>query len=145
MIFCNLYSDVHCPVSLHVNLFYDYNSLTTVLPEQEKIRLWDYEKRDTFLNNFDIREVDILSNKLYELQVKQQICQTDMDQFVREVSDFHVKTAKLSFGTANIKQNTQVPQMVENGLTLNVNQQEKSFISRNVDINSVNQKIIDNV
>ena len=106
--FCDLLSDVHCAVSLHVNIFYEDKSASTNLPKQERVRLWDNEKRDTFLNNVDSSEIESLSNKLTELKSKQQICQADMDQFVRSMNDFHVDTARLSFGTVHLKQNKHV-------------------------------------
>ena len=87
------------------------------------------------MNNVDNRQIEFLSHKLTELKSKQQICQADMDLFVRSMNDFHVDTARLSFGTVNFKQNNRVSPKGRNWFNLSANQQEESFILRNDAIN----------
>ena len=103
--FCDLLSDVHCAVSLHVDMFYNKSTFSMNLSEQEKVRLWDTEKSDSFFNYFNIHETETLSNKLDELRFKQGICQADMDHFIQSLGDFHVETARKRFGTFHLKHN----------------------------------------
>ena len=91
--FCDLLSDV-----LILDIFCVKNSFSVKLPDHEKVRLWNVEKSDVYLNNLEIHEIETLSRKFDELKLKEGMCQSYMDNFVMSLSNFHVETARKSFG-----------------------------------------------
>lgn len=111
--FCDLYSDVHSPVcmSLNVRKFNDHY-FRNDKNHFEKIRLWDNAKTEKFFEKFDWQLHSEIENQLLDLSDEENITQSEIDQVIEKCSTLFISSAKEAFGTietgkANFDSNSQ--------------------------------------
>ena len=66
--YCELFSDVNCAVSVVLNISYDSSSKLNSRLSVEKTKLWDEEKREIFINNFDDTKLNSILRKINEME-----------------------------------------------------------------------------
>ncbi|MEW8546103.1 MAG: hypothetical protein AB2693_21495 [Candidatus Thiodiazotropha sp.] len=98
--FCDLYSDIHNPItlSLNVRLFND-SSVPNNEHFSEKVRLWDNAQQEKFLENFDWSLHSEIDNQLLELSNDDNVTQFKVDQVIEKCSSLFITTANNAFGT----------------------------------------------
>ena len=99
-----LFSDVHCPVSVSIGitdtkLSCEVKKKTTV---EEKINLWDSEKSNIFVQNFDSKALSEIGDRLSALANKDTIKQEDIEFIVDVIGKLFSDTAEISFGKKRI-------------------------------------------
>ena len=98
--FCELFSDTHSPVSLHVNIGkYTIDSgYASDSNKAENTKLWDSEKIQTFLNNFDLDNIRNLCMQMDHLNSNGGADQGDINQIVNSINDMYITNCLSSFG-----------------------------------------------
>lgn len=98
--FCDLYSDIHNPItlSLNVRLLNDFSNQNNE-PISEKVRLWNNAQQEKFLENFDWQLHSEIDKQLLELSNDENITQVRIDQVVEKCSSLFITSAKNAFGT----------------------------------------------
>ncbi|MCW4343354.1 MAG: reverse transcriptase family protein, partial [Candidatus Thiodiazotropha endolucinida] len=108
--FCEIFSDVHSPVGLTLNMAYcnhsERKNNTTVT-----IKLWDTEKAENFAQELDESMIGNILNSINDLESKGDICQKDVDDIAEALSDTFKSAAMNSFGTVrkNVGTNSNKP------------------------------------
>ena len=95
-----IFSDVHCPVSVSIGITdtkqpCEVKKKTTV---EEKINLWDNEKSNIFVQNFDSKALSEIGDRLSALANKETIKQEDIEFIVNDIGKLFSDTAEISFG-----------------------------------------------
>ena len=95
--FCNLYSDVHNPVSLSfANCKNVLNQACNHINKgQPRVKLWSPDKADVFCSNIDSSVVRALETKLDELYISDDISQANV---TNEICGVFNKAARETFG-----------------------------------------------
>ena len=91
--FCPLMSDIHCALTFSLD-FSVNNSIEKPL-EDEKIKPWSNEKRQTFVDNLDRAEIEKVNNLLCSLD-HSDVCLNDA---VNKIADIFTNAAKSTFGS----------------------------------------------
>jgi hypothetical protein len=104
--FCDLYSDVHCALSISLNVNITSVNEETVNGTKNKIKLWDRYKPEKFREKVDISKLENIENRLDHLGQNQTINNTDINNVVDDLTSIFENTAKEAFGTIRPKQNT---------------------------------------
>ena len=103
--FCSLFSDIHCPLEIYVDLKKGDKNLKSKdggKSDEEKIRKYEREKLNEFRTNLDTARFQDLENILETVDT-QDICQTQVNDIVDSISDLFVQAAKATFGTFQVR------------------------------------------
>ena len=99
--FCDLFSDSHNPVSLKVNVgkfnIDNYSSCNNM----DKTKLWDAEKIQSFLRNFNDDDITNLCRQIDYLKSSGSASQGDINQIVDSLNDMYISNCRSSFGTTS--------------------------------------------
>ena len=99
--FCELLSDSHNPVSLKVNVgkfnIDNYSSCNNM----DKTKLWDAEKIQSFLRNFNDDDITNLCRQIDYLKSSGSASQGDINQIVDSLNDMYISNCRSSFGTTS--------------------------------------------
>lgn len=100
--YSNLFSDVHCPISLclkaknrQVKNFAD----ESLKSDHVKTKLWDDLKQNHFQSNINLNRVAEISSKLTQLSEKDTISKYDINNIANDISSMFESCAKATFGT----------------------------------------------
>ena len=107
--FCMLLSDVHNPVTLRLS-YTQNTSLTThpiEMPDNfiDRIRLWDRNNPDCFIENIDIVKISELGSKIDFLSGKESVENNDIDCIANEIAMVFCNSVEKSFGKVNRMRN----------------------------------------
>lgn len=100
--YCPMLSDVHCAVSLTLNIDPKYICCCQKITERKQ-KVWDKSKAEAFIQNINIDEVNKLDENLDQLQNRENVNQVDIDKLVEHVSAIFSSSAEESFGTFKTK------------------------------------------
>ncbi|XP_053380331.1 uncharacterized protein LOC128548841 [Mercenaria mercenaria] len=106
--FCNLYSDVHCP--LEATLRTKFYNTKNIAPQQTQniqiARLWDSKKSEQFAENLDIFKISEIEMKLDEIVDCNNMTQNNIDEIVSDIGKLFNDCSKQSFGVIQNRANT---------------------------------------
>lgn len=97
--FCELLSDSHNAVSLTFKIESIKSCSVTKESISEKPKMWDPEKADAFINNFNTDKVKHMCNILGDLSENPNFCQSDLNTIVDSLNHMYVENSQISFGT----------------------------------------------
>lgn len=98
--FSPLYSDVHCPITLTLNVECPKETIDSEDgTSSSKPKLWDPEKSETFINSIDIIKVSEIEMHLDIIQSKTNISKADIDDIVSDIEILFESTAHETFGS----------------------------------------------
>lgn len=95
-----LYSDAHCPLSLSMDILdpkmkhWIRKQNTPTLP---KVKLWDETKKDLFVENINLQDIDDISSKLDSFRAQDCTAQ-DINTIISRIENIFVSNAKNTFG-----------------------------------------------
>ena len=101
--FSSLYSDAHCPVSCMLNVCskleqsQEKNSADAL---QRNYNLWNSEKKESFVDNFDTIKVSEIEMRLDQLthSDSSETSQNDIDEIISDIGSLFSESAKSTFG-----------------------------------------------
>ena len=97
--FSSLFSDAHSPVSLTLkNVFVDEPNNNINSNQNEKRTVWNAEKSEVFVDNFDIFHVSEIEIKLDKILDKNLVTKTDIDDIVLDIGNMFQSCANETFG-----------------------------------------------
>ena len=98
--FCEMFSDVHSPVTLTLDfkLQCAYKHNITSDTRSPQLNLWQQVKAELFVNNLDIDKLNSLNETILQCQENKHITQTDLDTLVENFNDIIFENAETSFG-----------------------------------------------
>ncbi|MCW4343991.1 MAG: reverse transcriptase family protein [Candidatus Thiodiazotropha endolucinida] len=99
--FSSLYSDAHCPISLGVRIKSEIscqNQTQSADLDQPNAILWNPEKSNDFLGNFNVTEMRRIDLNLTSFINSGSIQQYEMDDIVTKIGQLFEKCAEKSFG-----------------------------------------------
>ena len=98
--FSSLYSDAHCPISLTLRAHPIKSNEDRDVPitNKTKIRLWNPEKSNSFIENIDMSELFRIDSKLSSLITKTDLQQHELDHIILKINQVFEKCAETSFG-----------------------------------------------
>lgn len=104
--FSSLFSDAHCPISLELNVqFHLQNRNKPVRKEtHKKPVLWEPDKTETFIENFDVARAAEIEAKLDNLLATNNISKNDIDDLVTHIGSLYESCSKTTFGYKKVKQ-----------------------------------------
>ena len=110
--FSNLYSDAHCSPTLSLNTSLAVNDRSNITKGQGRTdapKLWDANKSDLFVENFDIPRVVEIETMLLRLHDKERSCKDDIDSIINDIGSLFVNCSKkhLAIRNKNKKANIQ--------------------------------------
>ena len=116
--FSNLFSDAHSPISLTLkNVSVDEETNDIASNQNQKRTLWNSDKSEIFVENFDIFRVSEIETKLDKILDQNSTTKDDIDDIVSDIGNlFHLCTNE-TFG--NLNQKSKVKSM-QNTITLNL-------------------------
>ena len=98
--FCEMFSDVHCPVTLTLDFKLqcaNKHNITSETPSPQ-LNLWQQDKAELFVNNLNIEKLNSLNETILQCQENKHITQTDLDTLVENFNDIIFVNAETSFG-----------------------------------------------
>ena len=95
---CELYSDVHCAVSMVPNIAYDSSSNNN-RSHLEKTKLWDEGRKDLFVENLDGAKLDNILTNIHDIENSQDVSQSDVNGIAESLSEVFNSNSKASFGS----------------------------------------------
>lgn len=102
--FSPLYSDVHCPITLFLNIEipnetnHSEDEVSTSRP-----KLWSPDKSECFVNNIDILKIAEIEMHLDSIQSKSTVSKEEINEIVSEIGTVFESTARTTFGSVNQK------------------------------------------
>ena len=97
--FSSLFSDAHSPVSLTLkNVFVDEPNNNINSNQNEKRTLWNAEKSEIFVENFDIFHVSEIEIKLDKILDQNLVTKADIDDIVLDIGNMFQSCANETFG-----------------------------------------------
>ena len=107
--FSNLYSDAHCSLTLPLNTSLAVNDRSKITKGQGRTdapKLWDANKSDLLVENFDIPRVAEIETMLLRLHDKERssVCKDDIDSIINDIGSLFVNCSKETFGYKKQKQ-----------------------------------------
>lgn len=96
-----LFSDAHCPVSILAEVRFSKRQDDMVSknnPTVEKIKLWDSDKSNIFVHNFDLNTLSEIGDRLSALSNNEDVKQDDIEYIVTDIGKLFSDCAELSFG-----------------------------------------------
>ena len=96
--FCEILSDVNCPVFLELNFEKSCSETTESSSNEVKIKLWDQKKQELFLSNLDLDALNIVNNEILQLKTSDETCQKDINNIVDNITNLIITSAEKSFG-----------------------------------------------
>lgn len=96
--FCEILSDVHCPVFLELNFEKSCSETTESSSNEVRFKLGDQKKQELFVSNLDIDALDIVNNEILQLKTSDEICQKDINNKVDNITNLIITSAEKSFG-----------------------------------------------
>ena len=96
--YCELFSDVHCAVSMDLNISYELPDSLNRKCSTEKTKLWDDEKRELFVSNLDDTKLGSILNKI-ETENSQNVSQVDVNCTAESLAEVFNSAARASFGS----------------------------------------------
>lgn len=96
--FCEILSDVHCPVFLELNFEKICSETTESSSNEVKIKLWDQKKHEQFVSNLDLDALNTVNNEILHLKSSDEICQKDINNIVDNITNLIITNAEKSFG-----------------------------------------------
>ena len=112
--FCSLYSDVHCPISLHLQ--FRYPQLDNQSPQHEyefveKFR-WDPTQSEEYKRNIDLDKQKEISNDIKKLrECSANVLQTDIDRITKQLCDILIDSASKTFKIIRTPKDTHRPKL----------------------------------
>ena len=96
--FSSLYSDAHCPISLTLQRCLLPSNTEIPTANKTKIRLWNHDKSNRFLENLDRSELIKIESKLSSMKGETELQQHDVDRVIMQINSLFEKCAEKSFG-----------------------------------------------
>ena len=125
--FCELFSDVHCAVSMVLNVAYDSSSNNN-RSYLEKTKLWDEEKKDLFVENLDGAKLDNILSNIRDIENSQDISQSVVNGIAESLSEVFNSSSKASFGSVKYPKFQNSVKKPPHWFMVNVKKQEMTFI-----------------
>ena len=102
--FCPTLSDVHCPVSLKLmsRSFNKHNTRADNLTKSETIKQWDPNKKDNFMFNFSLDELDRINEQILAAKNKE-LTQCEINSICDNFNSLITSCAEKSFGKSYTK------------------------------------------
>lgn len=101
--FSPLFSDVHCPVSLTIDIEHESEFNLPIHTKDEKIpKLWDPDKSDVFIDNIDILQVSDIEMQLDKILDKSTVTKGDIDEVVLKIGSLFDSSCKETFGFKHV-------------------------------------------
>ena len=99
--FCELYSDVHCPVEITLRTKQVHNNTISAASEIQstKPKLWEQGKAQSFVENLDILKIANIEAKIDNLTSNNDITQSNLDHVVTDIEHVFENGALITFGT----------------------------------------------
>ena len=112
--FSSLFSDAHSPVSLIFRSNFEKPQPTEIKYNLRSGKLWNSEKADVFVENFDIVHVLQVESKLNNILDQKDVKNADIDDIVGDIASLFQSCTKESFGlrkniTSNSKSSNSKP------------------------------------
>ena len=104
--FCEFFSDSHKPVSLVVKIGYCHTCPDISIDKTQRTKLWDAEKAQTFINNFNNDDIYQLCGRLDNLSSQNDVSQGDVNEIINSLNDIYLSNCRSSFGTISPKNQT---------------------------------------
>ena len=98
--FCQIISDVHCLVSLHLSLDLQNVKLNPQI-NNDQPRLWDSSKIGDFKSNINLEEIKCLNETILHCMSKKYVSQEDVDDIANNLSSCIISSAEKSFCKMN--------------------------------------------
>jgi len=101
--FCELYSDVHCPLYASIKTYHDINITANETTDKSppNIKLWNRSEPNLFNENLDMTKVTSIEEALNEIEKNENASKSDIDKIVCDIASLFETTAKESFGTVS--------------------------------------------
>lgn len=96
--FCDLYSDVHCPISLTLKSKFNKNTIRQYSEKLSSIKIWDPDKKDLFIENFDVLRMVEIETKLDRIIEDRFFTQSAIDSIVTDIGNLFAENSKGTFG-----------------------------------------------
>lgn len=100
--FCMLLSDVHNPVTLRLsytqNTSLTTHSIETLDNDTDRIKLWDRNDPECFIENIDIVKISELESKIDFLSGRESVENCDIDYIATEIAMVFCNSAEKSYG-----------------------------------------------
>lgn len=99
--FCNLFSDVHNPVSFFLSTCYLSRNISTG-KNHSGIKLWCPDKADQFRSNIDVQAVKCIENYLNEISNSPgDLCSDNINKVVKDICTVFTEAARDTFGPSH--------------------------------------------
>lgn len=101
--FCNLYSDVHNPISFSFSHCKNLSTNECIGENQPTVKLWSADKAQDFCKNIDTSAVDAIQLDLEEMSVcVNNVCKTSVTTITTKICNVFHKAASDTFGNYNM-------------------------------------------
>ena len=98
--FDSLFSDAHCPISVTIDTKNSKmrNAKAQFRQNDPEIRLWDDEKRELFIQNLNLEEIQNIDSILSSLSLKKEINTDEVNTIVGLIKNLFISNAETTFG-----------------------------------------------
>jgi len=103
--FCELYSDVHCPIEITLRTKQIQNEMVANTRENQSptIKLWEQCKAENFVENLDVLKIADIEVQIDNLSSSNDISQSNLDHVVTHIEQVFENCALSTFGTVKHK------------------------------------------
>ena len=127
--FCEILSDVHCPVYLELKFMKTEIAKNQKIYSEEKVKLWDRNYSYNFVKNFDVNSLRNLNEHIMQMRAKNETNQVELNSVVDNFSQLIFSAAKKK-ALAKFKHlhNNPIACGMPSGLVVSVPKRENNFI-----------------